>query len=64
MLECVITGMALLCASISASADNRPVLTGHFLVDLHEGGEQEAKQLAKEYGFGGARKVIMSSSFT
>uniref|UniRef100_A0A674JCD5 Neuroendocrine convertase 2 n=1 Tax=Terrapene triunguis TaxID=2587831 RepID=A0A674JCD5_9SAUR len=33
------------------------VYTNHFLVELHRGGEPEAKQLAAEYGFSGVRKV-------
>uniref|UniRef100_A0A674J745 Neuroendocrine convertase 2 n=1 Tax=Terrapene triunguis TaxID=2587831 RepID=A0A674J745_9SAUR len=33
------------------------VYTNHFLVELHRGGEPEAKQLAAEYGFSGVRKL-------
>lgn len=33
------------------------VYTNHFWVELHRGGEPEAKQLAAEYGFSGVRKV-------
>uniref|UniRef100_A0A8C5MCN3 Neuroendocrine convertase 2 n=1 Tax=Leptobrachium leishanense TaxID=445787 RepID=A0A8C5MCN3_9ANUR len=52
----MLLGLLLLSTSISASAEG-PVLTDHFLVDFHEGGEEEARQLAAEHGFSGARKL-------
>lgn len=45
----------LFCVMVFASAD-RPVFTNHFLVELHKGGEEEARQVAAEHGFG-VRKV-------
>ncbi|KAJ8794434.1 hypothetical protein J1605_003201 [Eschrichtius robustus] len=36
---------------VFASAE-RPVFTNHFLVELHKGGEEEARQVAAEHGFG------------
>lgn len=45
----------LLCVMVFASA-KRPVFTNNFLVELHEGGEEEARQVAAEHGFG-VRKV-------
>ncbi|KAJ1076540.1 hypothetical protein K5549_008239 [Capra hircus] len=36
---------------VFASAE-RPVFTNHFLVELHRGGEEEARQVAAEHGFG------------
>lgn len=45
----------LFCVMVFASAE-RPVFTNHFLVELHKGGEEEARQVAAEYGFG-VRKV-------
>ncbi|XP_054985801.1 neuroendocrine convertase 2 isoform X2 [Sorex araneus] len=41
----------LVCVMIFASAE-RPVFTNHFLVELHKGGEEEARQVAAEHGFG------------
>uniref|UniRef100_A0A8C0Q2W8 Neuroendocrine convertase 2 n=1 Tax=Canis lupus familiaris TaxID=9615 RepID=A0A8C0Q2W8_CANLF len=41
----------LFCVMVFASAE-RPVLTNHFLVELHQGGEEEARQVAAEHGFG------------
>ncbi|XP_012667860.1 neuroendocrine convertase 2 [Otolemur garnettii] len=41
----------LFCAMVFASAE-RPVFTNHFLVELHKGGEEEARQVAAEHGFG------------
>lgn len=40
---------------VFASAE-RPVFTNHFLVELHKDGEEEARQVAAEHGFG-VRKV-------
>ncbi|MEE6474483.1 hypothetical protein FKM82_010398 [Ascaphus truei] len=54
--EWMIAGLLLLCVNFFASAE-RAILTNHFLVDLHKGSEEEAKQLAAEYGFSGARKL-------
>lgn len=45
----------LFCVMVFASAE-RPVFTNHFLVELHKGGEEEARQVAGEHGFG-VRKV-------
>lgn len=45
----------LFCVMVFASAE-RPVFTNHFLVELHKGGEEEARQVAAEHGFG-VRKV-------
>lgn len=45
----------LFCVMVFASA-KRPVFTNHFLVELHKGGEEEARQVAAEHGFG-VRKV-------
>lgn len=59
-LQCVIAALLLLLLCAGVSAAHTSPLTDHFLVDLHEGGEQEAKQLAKEYGFAGATKVKSS----
>uniref|UniRef100_A0A8D0TPH4 Neuroendocrine convertase 2 n=1 Tax=Sus scrofa TaxID=9823 RepID=A0A8D0TPH4_PIG len=41
----------LFCVTVFASAE-RPVFTNHFLVELHKGGEEEARQVAAEHGFG------------
>jgi len=41
----------LFCVMVFASAE-RPVFTNHFLVELHKGGEEEARQVAAEHGFG------------
>uniref|UniRef100_A0A5F9DRZ7 Neuroendocrine convertase 2 n=1 Tax=Oryctolagus cuniculus TaxID=9986 RepID=A0A5F9DRZ7_RABIT len=41
----------LLCATVFASSE-RAVFTNHFLVELHKGGEEEARQVAAEHGFG------------
>ncbi|EHB18809.1 Neuroendocrine convertase 2 [Heterocephalus glaber] len=41
----------LFCVMVSASAE-RPIFTNHFLVELHKGGEEEARQVAGEHGFG------------
>nr|XP_045050874.2 neuroendocrine convertase 2 isoform X2 [Desmodus rotundus] len=41
----------LFCVMVFASA-KRPVFTNHFLVELHKGGEEEARQVAAEHGFG------------
>ncbi|XP_004635662.1 neuroendocrine convertase 2 [Octodon degus] len=41
----------LFCVMVSASSE-RPVFTNHFLVELHKGGEEEARQVAVEHGFG------------
>uniref|UniRef100_A0A2K6JVH1 Neuroendocrine convertase 2 n=1 Tax=Rhinopithecus bieti TaxID=61621 RepID=A0A2K6JVH1_RHIBE len=41
----------LFCVMVFASAE-RPVFTNHFLVELHKGGEDEARQVAAEHGFG------------
>ncbi|KFO29032.1 Neuroendocrine convertase 2 [Fukomys damarensis] len=41
----------LFCVMVSASAE-RPIFTNHFLVELHKGGEEEARQVAAEHGFG------------
>ncbi|XP_063104726.1 neuroendocrine convertase 2 isoform X2 [Cavia porcellus] len=41
----------LLCVMVSASSEG-PVFTNHFLVELHKGGEDEARQVAAEHGFG------------
>lgn len=38
-------------------ATDEAVFTNHLLVQLHEGGEQDAHQVALEYGFGSARQV-------
>ncbi|ELK03947.1 Neuroendocrine convertase 2 [Pteropus alecto] len=48
----------LFCIMVFASAE-RPVFTNHFLVELHKGGEEEARQVAGEHGFG-VRKVKMA----
>lgn len=40
-----------------AAADEEVVLTDHFLVQLHEGTDEDAHQLALEHGFRSARKV-------
>jgi proprotein convertase subtilisin/kexin type 2 len=45
----------LFCVMVFASAE-RPVFTNHFLVELHKDGEEEARQVAAEHGFG-VRKV-------
>ncbi|KAF7477425.1 hypothetical protein GHT09_011501 [Marmota monax] len=45
----------LFCVMVFASAE-KPVFTNHFLVELHKGGEEEARQVAAEHGFG-VRKV-------
>uniref|UniRef100_A0A6I8PEE0 Neuroendocrine convertase 2 n=1 Tax=Ornithorhynchus anatinus TaxID=9258 RepID=A0A6I8PEE0_ORNAN len=52
-------GLLLLCALIFASAE-RPVFTNHFLIELHKGGEAEARRVAAEHGFSGVRKVKMA----
>ncbi|XP_023608982.1 LOW QUALITY PROTEIN: neuroendocrine convertase 2 [Myotis lucifugus] len=41
----------LFCVMVFASA-KRPVFTNNFLVELHKGGEEEARQVAAEHGFG------------
>ncbi|XP_031227946.1 neuroendocrine convertase 2 isoform X2 [Mastomys coucha] len=41
----------LFCVMVFASAE-RPVFTNHFLVELHKDGEEEARQVAAEHGFG------------
>uniref|UniRef100_A0A8I4A1Y4 Neuroendocrine convertase 2 n=1 Tax=Callithrix jacchus TaxID=9483 RepID=A0A8I4A1Y4_CALJA len=41
----------LFCVMVFASAE-LPVFTNHFLVELHKGGEEEARQVAAEHGFG------------
>ncbi|XP_073930381.1 neuroendocrine convertase 2 isoform X2 [Castor canadensis] len=41
----------LFCVTVFASAE-RPVFTNHFLVELHKGGEEEARQVAAEHSFG------------
>ncbi|EPY84458.1 hypothetical protein CB1_000474005 [Camelus ferus] len=41
----------LFCVMVFASAERR-VFTNHFLVELHKGGEEEARQVAAEHGFG------------
>lgn len=43
------------CVLVFVSAE-RPVFTNHFLVELHKGGDEEARQVAAEHGFG-VRKV-------
>uniref|UniRef100_A0A4W2FBV4 Neuroendocrine convertase 2 n=1 Tax=Bos indicus x Bos taurus TaxID=30522 RepID=A0A4W2FBV4_BOBOX len=52
---CISQGKAaaglLFCVMVFASAE-RPVFTNHFLVELHRGGEEEARQVAAEHGFG------------
>ncbi|XP_074143913.1 neuroendocrine convertase 2 isoform X2 [Sminthopsis crassicaudata] len=48
--------VVLLCIMIFASAE-RPVFTNQFLVELHTGGEEEARQVAAEHGFSGIRKL-------
>lgn len=45
----------LFCVMVFASAE-RPVFTNHFLVELQKGGEEAARQVAAEHGFG-VRKV-------
>ena len=62
---CISQGKAaaglLFCVMVFASAE-RPVFTNHFLVELHRGGEEEARQVAAEHGFG-VRKVSISLGF-
>ncbi|KAM5304496.1 neuroendocrine convertase 2 isoform 2-T2 [Glossophaga mutica] len=41
----------LFCVMVFSSA-KRPVFTNHFLVELHKGGEEEARQVAAAHGFG------------
>ncbi|XP_041526305.1 neuroendocrine convertase 2 isoform X2 [Microtus oregoni] len=41
----------LFCVMVFASAE-RPVFTNHFLVELHKDGEEEARQVAADHGFG------------
>ncbi|XP_073093052.1 neuroendocrine convertase 2 isoform X2 [Manis javanica] len=41
----------LFCVMVFASAE-RPVFTNHFLVELQKGGEEAARQVAAEHGFG------------
>lgn len=53
--------LAALLVMYSVSAHSS-LLTQHYLVDLQEGGDQEATQLAQEYGFAGARKLPFSDS--
>lgn len=38
-------------------ATEEGIFTNHLLVQLHEGGNEDAHQLALEYGFGSARQV-------
>uniref|UniRef100_A0A8C1Q3I3 Neuroendocrine convertase 2 n=1 Tax=Cyprinus carpio TaxID=7962 RepID=A0A8C1Q3I3_CYPCA len=40
-----------------AAADEEVIFTDHFLVQLHEGTNEDAHQLAREHGFGSARKL-------
>ncbi|KAF6088872.1 proprotein convertase subtilisin/kexin type 2 [Phyllostomus discolor] len=51
----------LFCVMVFASA-KRPVFTNHFLVELHKGGEEEARQVAAEHGFG-VRKIPFAEGF-
>ncbi|KAM7327222.1 hypothetical protein ACRRTK_013589 [Alexandromys fortis] len=51
----------LFCVMVFASAE-RPVFTNHFLVELHKDGEEEARQVAADHGFG-VRKEVLSESF-
>ncbi|KAF6284668.1 proprotein convertase subtilisin/kexin type 2 [Rhinolophus ferrumequinum] len=50
----------LFCVMVFACAE-RPVFTNHFLVELHKGGEEEARQVAAEHGFG-VRKLPFTES--
>lgn len=43
--------------ALIAAADEEVIFTDHFLVQLHEGTNEDAHQLALEHGFGSARKV-------
>lgn len=47
-----------------AAADEEVVLTAHFLVQLHEGTDEDAHQLALEHGFRSARKVSSNDSWS
>lgn len=38
-------------------ATEEGIYTNHLLVQLHQGGQEDAHQLALEYGFGSARQV-------
>uniref|UniRef100_G1LFU2 Neuroendocrine convertase 2 n=1 Tax=Ailuropoda melanoleuca TaxID=9646 RepID=G1LFU2_AILME len=49
--QCKAAAGLLFCVMVFASAE-RPVFTNHFLVELHKGGEEEARQVAAEHGFG------------
>ncbi|ELW69950.1 Neuroendocrine convertase 2 [Tupaia chinensis] len=49
----------LFCVMVFASAE-RPVFTNHFLVELHKGGEEEARQVAAEHGFGVRKGSLVS----
>lgn len=46
--------------ALSAAADEELIFTNHFLVQLHEGTDGDAHQLALEHGFGSARKASSS----
>ncbi|KAL1263527.1 hypothetical protein QQF64_006266 [Cirrhinus molitorella] len=43
--------------ALIAAADEEVIFTDHFLVQLHEGTNEDAHQLALEHGFGSARKL-------
>ncbi|XP_004686996.1 PREDICTED: neuroendocrine convertase 2 [Condylura cristata] len=49
--HCKASAWLLFCVMVFASAE-RAVFTNHFLVELHKGGEEEARQVAAEHGFG------------
>lgn len=54
------TAVALILLSawaLIAAADEELIFTNHFLVQLHEGTNEDAHQLALEHGFGSARKA-------
>lgn len=46
--------------ALIAAADEELIFTNHFLVQLHEGTNEDAHQLALEHGFGSARKASNS----
>lgn len=45
-------------------ATEQGIYTNHLLVQLHEGGNEDAHQLAHEYGFGSARQVRENTKHT
>ena len=67
MLGCLKYGTALALALallnawlLGTGASEEGIYTRHLLVQLHEGVDEDAHQLAAEYGFGSARKVNMA----